>query len=83
MALIEKGADASIFKRERNPLRMLKFGLLLVGVAVGIIMGYMMETSEVMRDEVAYPSMITLFGGLGFICMYFVEKRVKEGNGEK
>lgn len=44
---------------------------------------YGKQTSGVMRDEVAYPSMIALFGGLGFIGMYFVEKRAKNGNGEK
>ncbi|MFH1320421.1 MAG: DUF6249 domain-containing protein [Bacteroidota bacterium] len=78
LALIEKGADASIFKRESHPLRVLKFGLLLVGVAIGIFIGHLLVSSGVMNEEAAYPAMIALFGGLSLIGSYFIEKRAKD-----
>ena len=81
--LIEKGADASIFKSERHPLRILKFGLLLVGVAIGSFMGHLLDSSRVMEGEVAYPAMIALFGGLSLIGSYFIEKRVNDKEDQK
>jgi hypothetical protein len=77
LAMIEKGADASLFKHERNPLGALKWGMLLVGVGLGIVMGNVMETAGVLNEEVAYPAMIAFCGGLFLVIFYFIEKRMK------
>ena len=78
LAMIEKGIDPSQFKREGNPHWVLKIGLLCVGVAVGIIMGNVLETAQVMTGDVAYPGMIFLFAGMSLILAYFIEKKMKE-----
>lgn len=77
MAMIEKGADPTLF---RNPVRFgrssLKFGLLFVGVAIGILMGAILDaTIEGLREEAANFSMIFLFGGLALIVFHLVDKK--------
>ena len=52
----------------------LKFGMLFVGIAVGILLGNILEVSTQLEEEVAYFSMVFLFGGAGLIINYFVEK---------
>ena len=79
MALIEKGADASLFqtkKTHRSNLT-LKFGMLAVGIGIGILVASLIETYTVMDEEVAYPSMIFLFGGLFLVGNAMIEKKDK------
>ena len=79
LSLIEKGADASLFatkKTHRSNLT-LKFGMLAVGIGVGILIASILETYTVLDEEVAYPSMIFLFGGLFLVANAMVEKKDK------
>ena len=75
MLLIEKGADASIFATKSESSPSLKWGIFLTGLAIGLLIGYMLETLVNMRPEVAYFSMIFLFGGLGLIIYYIIESK--------
>ena len=77
LALIEKGADASIFKEEKNMRGSLKFGMLFVGVSLGIIVGSIVEALTRLEEPVAYFSMIFFFGGLSLIIFYFLEKGLR------
>ncbi len=79
LALIEKGADASIFipndgKKSQTHL-LLKFGLFFIGIAIGLVAGYFVESAG-MVGPVAYFSMIFLFAGLGLLVYYPVSKRM-------
>lgn len=79
LALIEKGADASLFeskKTHRSNLT-LKFGMLAVGIGVGILIASLLESYTVLDEEVAYPSMIFLFGGIFLIGNALIEKKDK------
>lgn len=75
LALLEKGVDASFFISKKASSTTLKFGMLSVGVAIGILLGNILEVSTRLQEEVAYFSMIFLFGGLGLIINYFLEKK--------
>lgn len=76
--LLEKGLDASVFVSKKYTSTTLKFGLLFIGVAVGILLGNLLYRNAVMDEEAAYFSMIFLFGGLGLVIDYFIEKKENE-----
>jgi hypothetical protein len=74
MALIEKGADASLFKTSPKTFPTLKLGMFLVGIGIGILMGNIVETLTRLQPETAYFSMILLFGGASLIANFMIEK---------
>jgi hypothetical protein len=76
MAMIEKGADASMFVTKRNYFAMtLKIGMLFVGVALGILMGAIIDEYTTLPTEAGYFSMIFLFGGTALIINGLMEKK--------
>ena len=79
MAMIEKGADAKLFKSQRGFIA-LRFGLLLIGAGIGLLVGSILENTYRMEEEVAYFSMLFLFGGLGLSASHYLEtkQRAKE-----
>ena len=75
--LLEKGADPSIFQQPKaQKAASLRYGLLLIGVALGIFMGSTLARSENMPEEAAYFSMVFLFGGIALVVSYFLEKKM-------
>ena len=74
MALLEKGVDASFFINKKNNSTTLKFGMLFVGVATGILLGNILDVATRLQEEVSYFSMIFLFGGMALLISYFLEK---------
>ncbi|MBX2940737.1 MAG: hypothetical protein KF860_00195 [Cyclobacteriaceae bacterium] len=74
MAIIDKGLDPSLFKTERVTAGALRAALLLIGAGLGLLMGYWLDTAYGM-EEVAYFSMIFIFGGMGLGVAYLVEER--------
>lgn len=77
MALIEKGADASLFATKKKSFRniTMKIGMLAIGIGVGILMGSILDSYTVLDEEVAFPSMIFLFGGLFLVANAMIEKK--------
>lgn len=79
MAMIEKGADASMFVTKRSYFAMtLKVGMLLVGIALGILIGSLIAEYTTLPEEVAYFSMIFMFGGLALIINAILEKKKRQ-----
>ncbi len=78
MSLIEKGADASIFATKSESSPSLKWGIFLTGLAIGLLIGNLLEEYTAMRGEVAYFSMIFLFGGMGLVVYYLIERKRSE-----
>ena len=79
MSMIEKGADASMFVTKRKYVAMtLKIGMLLVGVALGILMGSIINEYTTLPAEVGYFSMIFLFGGIALIANSIIEKKTRD-----
>jgi len=75
LAMIEKGADASLFAHGKRRGGALKFGMLFVGVALGIFAGNMLQRFVGFPEEAAYFSMIFLFGGASLIAYSLIEKK--------
>jgi len=82
MALIEKGADVSLFASKKRSFRniTMKIGMLAVGIGTGILMGSIISSYTQLDEEVAFPSMIFLFGGLFLIGNAILEKRENTEN---
>ena len=70
MALIESGADATIFKQDRDNSHALKYGIVAVMCGVGVLFGNILDNAG-LQSFVAYFSMILIFGGLGLVGFYF------------
>ena len=78
MAMIEKGSDAEMFKNSGvfTPLR---FGLLLIGAGLGLLMGSIIDNIFFSYDgEVAYFSMIFIFAGAGLFLSYQMEQKKRD-----
>lgn len=74
LAMIEKGADPSIFATRRTRLG-LKIGLLSIGIAIGVLMGQMIVHLSTMQKEPATIAMIFLWAGAGLVLEHFLAKR--------
>ena len=82
LALIEKGADASIFMRGRShtapiwKVLILNFALLLMGIGLGIIIGGIIKENLNVDAEIAMPGTIFLFAGLGLFLGFNMTKNL-------
>ncbi|GMN11659.1 hypothetical protein MTsPCn9_28420 [Croceitalea sp. MTPC9] len=83
LALIEKGADASIFVKGGNrtapiwKVLLLNLALLLMGIGLGIFIGSLMEAAG-FDDDVAYPATIFFMAGVGLFTGYTMTKRLEK-----
>lgn len=75
MTLLDRGADPSVFHDTKPGKAGIRYGLLLIGVAAGILLGNILEATTCLEEEVAYFSMIFLFGGIALVVSYFLEKQ--------
>jgi len=74
MALIQSGRDSSIFGQEKQCYSTLKWGLLLFGVGLGLLIAEAMAKYDILSPEVAYFSMAFIFGGAALIVDFLIEK---------
>jgi len=81
MALLEYGKDASVFTTPKVKNITLKWGLLLIGIGLGLLLANILINLDLMDDEAAYFSMSFLFGGIGLVVSYFID--LSEYNNEK
>ncbi len=79
MAMIEKGVDPALFaKKSRNTSTALRASLLLIGAGTGLLLGSILD-NVFHLEEVAYFSMVLIWGGIGLGAAYLVEeKKIKE-----
>ena len=82
LALIEKGADASIFikgKRHAAPIwkvLILNFALLLMGIGLGIFIASLLETYTTLDSDAVYPATIFLMAGIGLFIGFNLTKNL-------
>lgn len=83
LALIEKGADASIFvrgKREKAApvwkILILNLALLAMGIGAGIVIGGILHTNLSGDSFYAMPGSIFLLAGTGLLVGFFITKKI-------
>ena len=90
LALIEKGADATIFfntksvqKKYSTPIwkiLILNMSVLLIGIGAGIFVGAILETYTVIEVGVAYTGSVFLMAGLGLFTGFILSKKMVEND---
>ncbi|MEO2051115.1 DUF6249 domain-containing protein [Flagellimonas beolgyonensis] len=85
LALIEKGADASIFVRGKRDAAapfwkvvILNIALLLIGIGTAIFVASILVYSFGVEEEVAYPGTIFLLAGVGLLVGFTMTKRLEK-----
>jgi len=79
MALIQSGKDSSIFGQDKQCYSTLKWGLLLFGVGLGLLIAEALAKYDILSPEVAYFSMAFIFGGAALIVDFLIEKFRNQG----
>lgn len=77
--MMERGLDlADLSSGKRSKWNALKFGILLAGLAIGILVGNILHEYFGLSDKVSFLSMILMFGGLGLIIYFLIETKYKK-----
>ncbi len=81
MALIEKGADASLFNTGRKynvkwKNFSLSAGMFLIGIGLGIMVGALLEANTTLDEGAGYTLSIFFFAGLALVIYYFVARKL-------
>lgn len=83
LALIEKGADASLFNTGKEVQKSsfnwsklaLKTGMFFMGIAIGLFLGATLSPFLSIPPEAVYFSMILFFGGLSLVLFYVIDRK--------
>ena len=73
MAKIESGMIDKEIKNYGNIL--LNLAILFFSLAAGIFVSYMFSANTNIPDYIIIPGFLLLFGGIGFLVSYFVNKK--------
>lgn len=80
LALIEKGADASIFmkggKTSFYKVILLNVALLLMGVGLGVFIAIFVTTYTALDKNAVYPAVIFLMAGLSLFIGFYMTKNL-------
>jgi hypothetical protein len=84
LAMIEKNMNPKRYANMPAPFWSLKWGLLLAGAGLGLLVAYFIDQSIHTPHEEApiYFSLLAIGGGLGLIGSYSMEKKAWERNRE-
>lgn len=84
LALIEKGADASIFYSKNKNVTpawkvvIINLALLLMGIGIGIFVAAMLHYNLGVDEDVAYPGTIFLMAGIGLFSGFYLTKKLNK-----
>lgn len=84
LALIEKGADASIFmKGAQNGIPtgrviILNLALLLMGIGVGVFIALLLSTYTSLHQDAVYPATIFTMAGVGLFIGFYMTKNLEK-----
>lgn len=84
MAMIERGMDPRMNRPKPAPWENLKWGLLLVGSGLGLFLAFLLDrnmySSNSDENAAIYFALIGIFGGIGLIISYRIEKKELHDN---
>ncbi|MBL7804354.1 MAG: hypothetical protein JNL02_11500 [Saprospiraceae bacterium] len=86
MAMIERGLDPKKKRRDADPSRTLRNGLMFLGAGLGLLMAiFVSKAADLGGAErvAAYFSLIAIGGGLGMALAYFYERKNPPGKDEE
>lgn len=78
MAMIEKGLATADPSAEPNPYQTLKYGMLAIGIGLGLLLGYLFQTYAMVNAEdnpLAYFVMVPICGGLALVGHHLIVRR--------
>ncbi|MEM1259760.1 MAG: DUF6249 domain-containing protein [Bacteroidota bacterium] len=85
LALIEKGADANIFVRQKKSgyipgwkIFLINFAVLLISVGAAIFIASLLVEVLGVYEEVAYPGTIFALAGVGLLVVFNMTKRLEK-----
>ncbi len=84
LALIDKGAEASIFYSTNKRVTptwkvvVLNLALLLMGIGLGIFLANILVYNLNVEEDVAFPGTIFLMAGLGLFVGFFLTKKLNK-----
>ncbi len=82
LALIEKGAEASIFAKGRMhtapvwKVLILNLALLLMGIGVGVFIAALIDHYSTLDEDAIYPAVIFTMAGVGLFIGYNLTKNI-------
>ncbi len=82
LALIEKGADASVFARGKQhtapiwKVLVLNLAFLFMGIGLGVFFASLLDNYTTLDDDAIYPALIFLMAGLGLYVGFTQTKKV-------
>ena len=82
LALIEKGADASIFMRGKSrtapiwKVLILNLALLLMGIGLGTFIAMLFVNYTTLDEEALYPAIIFFMAGIGLFVGFNMTKKL-------
>nr|WP_204346208.1 DUF6249 domain-containing protein [Psychroserpens algicola] len=82
LALIEKGADASIFMRGKShtapiwKVIILNLALLLMGIGIGTFIASILDNYTTLDEDAVYPATIFFMAGVGLFIGFNMTKNL-------
>ena len=85
LALIEKGADASIFNFGKHTgsswkVIVLNLAFLLMGIGLGVFIANLIETYTTLDEDAVYPALIFFMAGVGLYIGFTQTKKHTEND---
>ena len=79
LLMLEKGSNLPEIKSDEFSFSILKFGIFFIGIGLGVLVANILTVKTELDSEVAYFSMIFLFGGISLVVAHLLEgkKNVK------
>ena len=82
MALIQHGQQADIFRMRKKGSDGLKYGMLSLGIGLGLFLGSIIELFLDTDSPIPHFGMMLILGGIGLIVYYLILRKQEEKQDE-